>query len=99
MQLVGKQALHIFMQRHADTRPGVTTWIAEVEDAKWYTPNDLKRRYPKASILSDRNVIFDFCWNKYRLWVVVSYKNQAVMVKRIGTHKEYDKWIIKGKSL
>ena len=54
----------------------------------------LKGRYPKASILRNQNVVFDICRNKYRLWVKVSYKNEIVLIEKIGTHKEYEKWNI-----
>lgn len=95
MKLVGKQELQGFILKHADVESSLRPWITEVEEAKWASPNELKSRYPKASILPGRNVIFDFCWNKYRLWVVVNYKNQVALIKKIGTHKEYDKWVIK----
>jgi len=94
MRLIGKNILHDFKEQHADARSQIDSWEAEVEDAEWRTPHDLKRRYPKASTLGDQHVIFDICRNKYRLWVRVNYKNGIVLVKRIGTHKEYDKWQI-----
>ena len=94
MNLLGKQLLRDFIQKHADARSQIESWEAEAEEAQWNTPHDLKSRYPKASILKDQNVIFDICRNKYRLWVKVSYKNQTILIKKIGTHKEYEKWKI-----
>ena len=87
--------MHNFKEQHPDARSQIDSWEAEVEDAQWNNPTDLKRRYPKkASLLKSPNVIFDICWNKYRLWVQVSYKTGVVLVKKVGTHKEYDKWSI-----
>lgn len=94
MKLLGKQSLREFKEVHTDARSQIESWEAEVEGAQWSTPNDLKRRYPKASILKNPNVIFNICGNKYRLWVQVSYKNGVVLVEKIGTHKEYDNWKI-----
>jgi len=94
MKLIGKQPLRDFTGRHVDARSQVEAWEAEAEDAQWSTPHDLKGRYPKASILKNQNVIFDICGNRYRLWVKVNYKNQIILIKKVGTHKEYEKWHI-----
>jgi mRNA interferase HigB len=94
MKLIGKQILNRFKEQHADSRSQIESWEAEVEEAQWSTPADLKQRYPKASILKDQYVVFNVCWNKYRLLVRVSYKNGIVLIQKIGTHKEYDNWNI-----
>ena len=67
---------------------------AEVEEAQWNNPHELKQRYPKASILGKLRVVFNLCWNKYRLLAIINYKNKIVLVEKIGTHKEYNKWDI-----
>lgn len=94
MELLGKKQLSDFKQNHADARSQIESWEAEVEDAKWQTPRDIKNKYPRASILGDNQVVFDICGNKYRLLVAVAYKTGKVLVKKIGTHKEYDSWKI-----
>ena len=92
MTLLGKKQLQEFKEKHTDARPQVESWEAEVEEEQWSTPQDLKARYPKASIIGNQKVVFNICGNRYRLWVQVNYKSKIVLV--IGTHKEYDKWNI-----
>lgn len=92
MKLLGKKLLSNFKDRHADARSDLDSWEAEVEEAQWDTPHDLKARYPKASLLKKQQVVFNICRNDYRLLVVIGYKGKSVLVKKIGTHKEYDKW-------
>jgi mRNA interferase HigB len=94
MQLIGKELLASFKNNHSEARPQVDAWEAEVESADWKTPYDLKRRYPKASLPGNRQAIFDICRNKYRLWVKIAYNTGVVLVKAIGTHKEYENWNI-----
>ncbi len=94
MKLIGKQILNNFKEQHADARSQIESWEAEVEEAQWSSPADLKRRYPKASLLKDQYVVFNVCWNKYRLLVQVGYKTGIVLIKKIGTHKEYENWNI-----
>lgn len=58
--------------------------------AHWETPTDIKMRYRSASFLHNRRVVFNIKGNDYRLIVSVAYRFQAVYVKFIGTHAEYD---------
>ncbi|HUC01540.1 MAG TPA: type II toxin-antitoxin system HigB family toxin [Candidatus Paceibacterota bacterium] len=92
MKLLGKQLLSDFKDNYPDARAQIEAWEAEVEDAGWATPHALKSRYQKASLLGDQQVVFDICGNKYRLLAQINYKNQIALVKKIGTHKEYDTW-------
>ncbi len=94
MKLMGKERLQKFRDKYPDARSQVDSWAAEVENADWKTPHDLKARYPKASILGKQQAIFDICWNKYRIWVKIAYQTGIVLIRGIGTHKEYEKWEI-----
>ena len=94
MKLLSKKLLHDFKEKHADARSQIESWEMEFEETLWNTPHDIKERYPKASLVKDRQVIFNLCGNKYRLLVQVAYKTGIVLIKKIGTHKEYDNWKI-----
>jgi len=95
MRIVNKKAIDDFKRSHADAAKALDAWISDVENAQWSTPIQLKERYPKASILKAGHVVFDIVGNRYRLWVQITYKNDVVFVKKIGTHKEYDGWEIR----
>ncbi len=94
MKLLGKKLLHDFKEKHADARSQIDSWRADVEEAQWNTPHDITNRYRKASLVKDHHVVFNLCRNKYRLLVQVSYQNKIVLIKKVGTHKEYDSWEI-----
>ena len=63
----------------------------EVAGANWTGPQEIKDRYPSASILADNRVIFNIKGNSYRLLLKVRYQNGIVLIEWIGTHAEYDK--------
>lgn len=92
MQLVGRQRLAQFQQKHADVRPWVAAWTVEVEEAHWQTSQDVRDRYVTASVISNQIIIFNVKGNHYRLEVHISYASQVVSVIRWGTHADYDKW-------
>lgn len=92
MKVVGRKRLDDFCRRHGNVRGAVDAWLAEVEDTGWETPHGLKGRYPQASLVGDRRVVFNLRGNRYRLDVKVDYQRQLILVVRIGTHADYDDW-------
>lgn len=90
MNIVAVKFLRAFWARHPDAEQGLKSWVDEVRQASWMQPADIKARYRSASILKNRRVVFNIKGNDYRLVVSVAYHYQAVYVKFIGTHKEYD---------
>ena len=65
-------------------------WYEGVTKATWKNSAELKAQYGSASILSAERVVFNIKGNDYRLIVSINYDYQIVLVKWLGTHKEYD---------
>lgn len=57
----------------------------------WASPADVKRAYATASIIDEERVVFNIKGNSYRLVAAIDYAHQAVFVKWIGPHADYDK--------
>jgi len=91
MTLLGREKLKQFTIKHPDALNWIETWVAEVSDNRWRGPQDIKKRYASASILTDHKVIFNVKGNSYRLEVQVAYNTGKVLVQWVGTHSEYDK--------
>ena len=92
MKVVGQQHIEEFSRRHTDARSQIASWLYEVEEAQWETPSDIKERYPHASFLANNRVVFNLKGNSYRIDTKISYKSQVVLIVRIGTHAEYNRW-------
>jgi mRNA interferase HigB len=93
MILLGKRTLAEFAMSHAEAKPAIESWVAEVEAARWQKPQDIRDRFGRTvSFLADNRVIFDLKGNKFRLEVQIAYQIGIVTVKRIGTHAEYNRW-------
>lgn len=91
MRLVGRDTLDEFTNVHADARAWIESWIADIEAARWRTPQDIRNSYASASFLANRIVIFNVKGNRYRLEVQVAYNTGVVVVKWAGTHADYTK--------
>lgn len=94
MEIFGRKRLDMFRLRHANSRVAIDQWLGIAESAEWQTPSDVRDRLPNVDFLPDNRLIFNLGGNKYRLVAHISYKNQTIMVERIGTHSEYDRWTL-----
>ncbi len=92
MHVVGRMRLEKFVEIHSDAAPAIDAWLREATDATWRTPADVKARYASASFLPNNRVVFNLKGNKYRLDTQMAYQTEVIVVKRIGTHAEYDHW-------
>ena len=92
MRLAGRLVLERFGTAYPDSKGPLDAWVAEILAATWANPHELKARYANASVLGGGRVVFNIGGNKYRLVVLIDYRNQQCLVERIGTHEEYEKW-------
>jgi mRNA interferase HigB len=92
MRLAGRLLLEQFGTGHPDAGGALDAWVAEVRNATWATPHELKEQYSSASIIGGGRVVFNIRGNRYRLLALIDYKNQQCVIEKIGTHHEYDTW-------
>lgn len=92
MILVGKRLLADFGRKHATARDAIAAWTSEVEAATWRSGIDVKARFATVSFVGNDRLVFNLKGNHFRLDVQVNYPTQIVLVRRIGTHAEYDSW-------
>lgn len=90
MNIVAVKFLRAFWDKYPDAAQQLKSWVDEARKASWAQPTDIKAQYRNASILKNRRVVFNIKGNDYRLVVSVAYQYQAIYVKFIGTHKDYD---------
>jgi mRNA interferase HigB len=91
VRVFNRSTVTAFADDHADARQNLFAWFHEVEKATWSGPDDVRRRYPSASIISSERVVFNISGNTYRIIAMVKYEFHVVYIRFIGTHAEYDK--------
>lgn len=91
MRIIAKPHLQVFWEVHPPAEQPLKAWYDEAKNASWKMPQDIKSQYASASFLGDKRVVFNIKGNDYRLVTAVAYRFQAVYIKFIGTHAEYDK--------
>jgi mRNA interferase HigB len=91
MRLVGKSVLDAFRKKYPDCEQALRAWHAEIKNARWTSPHEVKAKYGSASIVGGNRVVFNVCGNKYRLVVKFNYGMGIAQVRYMGTHAEYDR--------
>jgi mRNA interferase HigB len=92
MNVVSKATLRAFWHRHPRSRGPLEAWFADVRQASWDGPADVKSAFGNTvDFIADNRIIFDVGGNNYRVIVHVAYRFKRVLVKFVGTHAEYDR--------
>lgn len=90
MRVIAVSTLKAFWEQYPDSEIPLKAWLEEAHAAQWQQPADIKARFGHASILKNRRVVFNIKGNDYRLVVAVAYRFQALYIKFVGTHQQYD---------
>lgn len=91
MRIVSVGILRDFWARHPDAEQALRAWHDEARHAAWVTPQDIRDRYGSASFIGTNRVVFNIKGSRYRLVVAVAWRFQAVYIKFVGTHADYDR--------
>ena len=95
MKVLNVEKLHSCSRKHNQAKGALDSWYDEVKRDEWKTSQDIRDRYNSVSFLHDNIVIFNIKGNNYRLVVEVIYQAGIVIIERVGTHAEYDRWRLK----
>ncbi len=90
VRVSNRSTVRAFAAGHADAGQALFAWFAEVEQARWSGPADIKGAYPAASFLAGNRVVFNIKGNRYRVVVAVKYDFHSLYIRFIGTHAAYD---------
>lgn len=92
MEVIGQGILDDYCRSHGEITSQISAWLAEAKAANWSVPNDIKERYGSVSVLPNNHVVFNIKGNKFRLDTKVYYQRKTIVIKRLGTHEDYNKW-------
>jgi len=92
MRVLAKSTLREFWSsqlKYAEAEGPMSAWYAVCIRAEWRAPADVRSTFGSASFVKD-NVVFNIAGNKYRIVANIDYERQAMFVKFVGTHAQYD---------
>ena len=91
MRVISNKALVEFALIHRDAHVPLQVWRSIVESRAFANFADLKTTFNAVDRVG-LYYVFDIGGNKYRLITAIHFDRQMVFIRRVLTHKEYDKW-------
>jgi mRNA interferase HigB len=97
MRVIARRTLREFVASRARAKDqpalkaALDSWFDEVHKARWKSASDVRRLHATASVISAERIVFNIKGNSYRLVVSIDFEKSIVWIKRIGTHRDYDR--------
>ena len=91
MTVFGKEKLESFCIRHVIATKAVDKWLQVMQEHIFKDMNDLKSFYPSVDYVGNERFVFNIKGTTYRIITVIAFIGNAVIIRWIGTHAEYNK--------
>ncbi len=92
MRIISRPRLRRFCTDHPDAKAEdlLDEWFHVVKHAKWENFANVRATYNSTDQV-DHHTVFDAGGNKFRIITVINYVAGIVYIRKVLTHKEYDK--------
>ncbi len=90
MRVIAKSTLRDYWEKNNECEQSLLSWYKVVIKANWSNFNEVKNQFGSCKIVGNDRIVFKIKGNNYRLIVKVSFENQLIWVRFLGTHSEYD---------
>ena len=91
MHIISLKMLRDFWRKHPEAEQPLRSWHTVAKHSSFSDLADLKRSFGSADYVPPYTV-FDVTGNKYRVVVLVRYRDGKMFVRWVMTHREYDDW-------
>jgi len=91
MRIITRKTLKSFWEEYPDCEQSLLAWYKVAKKAKWLNFNEMKSQFGSCKIVGSDRVVFKIKGNKYRLIVKITFVNQIIWIRFIGTHQRYNK--------
>ena len=93
MRVVSHKRLKEFYETkgYEDSRVALERWYDVAEKAEWRNLSEIKVDFPSVDYVGNQHYVFNIRGNNYRLIVVVKFTMGYIFIRKVCTHKEYDK--------
>ncbi|MFC1482069.1 type II toxin-antitoxin system HigB family toxin [Candidatus Neomarinimicrobiota bacterium] len=92
MTLIGRDLVDKLAKKHTDVAGDLQAWFHEAKNATWTSTQDIVTQYPNARVISKNKILFNIKGNHYRLLISINFSSSIIVIEKIATHAEYDKW-------
>ena len=91
MRIFTEQVLKAYAEKHPDSKVALQEWATIVKRSEWTCFADIKKTFNTVDNVGNQHYVFNIKGNNYRLIVVVKFTMGYIFIRKVCTHKEYDK--------
>jgi len=91
MRVISRKTIVDYYTAHSDSKVALEEWFTKTEKSHWTCFQDIKKTFNSVDSVGNQHYVFNIKGNQYRLIVVIKLTLQAVLIRFIGTHEEYNK--------
>jgi len=90
MRIIAKSTLRDYWLKNKDAEQSLLSWYKVANKANWSNFNEVKQQFGTCKVVGNDRIVFKIRGNNYRLIVKISFENQLIWIRFVGTHSEYD---------
>jgi mRNA interferase HigB len=90
VHIASHKAIRIFCHKRPDAGNALDYWYRVAKRATWASFAEVKQPFNAADFVAPF-VVFDIGGNKYRLVAEINFSRKVLFIRRIMTHREYEK--------
>lgn len=90
MRVIKRQRLIEYYTKEPKAKDALEYWFDKTSKAVWTCFADMKKTFNSVDSVGNQRYVFNIKGNNYRLVVVVKFTISQVLIRFVGTHKEYE---------
>lgn len=91
MRFIAEKTIKDYYENHPASKVALQDWVRVVKRAEWRCFADIKSTFNSVDYVGNQHYVFNIKGNDYSMVVVIKFVPKFVLIRFIGTHKEYDK--------
>lgn len=91
MHIIKRKTLIDFYTREPRSKDALEDWFYKTKTSVWTCFADVKRTFNSVDNVGHQHYVFNIKGNDFRLVAVIKFSIGNVLIRFVGTHKEYDK--------
>lgn len=90
MHIIKRKTLVDFYHQYPQAKDALEEWYWKTKEAQWTCFADVKRTFNSVDNVGRQHYVFNIKGNDFRLVAVIKFTIANVLIRFIGTHKQYD---------
>lgn len=91
MHIIKRKTLIDFYTKTPQAKDALEDWFCKTRAATWTCYANVKKTFNSVDSVGNQHYVFNIKGNDYRLVAVIKFTIQNVLIRFVGSHKQYDK--------